>query len=180
MGAKSNSPPIPYFPEGEGRRRKEGRKGKPNPSPSFSLPLFLSSPANKERGRHLGRTPSRIRPTWGALLAAPSSPHLYMSVFWERGSPDLPACGPRRGCAAGLYGPSSSARHSRPSRGAKPHEADDTIPPQERPHQAGSRGAEIKARQTSRGSHDVSHDDRDQAGTRRAPARAMSLFPLWC
>ena len=39
---------------------------------------------------------------------------------------------------AGLYGPSSSTRHSRPSRGAKPHEADNARPPQERPHQAGS------------------------------------------
>ena len=27
---------------------------------------------------------------------------------------------------------------------------------------------------------DVSHDDRGQAGTRRAPARAASFFPLWC
>ena len=26
----------------------------------------------------------------------------------------------------------------------------------------------------------MSHDDRDQAGARRAPACAMSLFPLWC
>ena len=43
-----------------------------------------------------------------------------------------------------------------------------------------TRGGEIKARQTSRGSHDVSHDDRDQVGARQAPARAASLFPLWC
>ena len=38
------------------------------------------------------------------------------------------------------------SQHSRPSRGAKPHGADDTRPPQGRPHQAGSRGGgEIKA-----------------------------------
>ena len=43
---------------------------------------------------------------------------------------------------AGLYVPSSSTRHSRPSRGAKPREEDDARPPQEWPHQAGSRGAE--------------------------------------
>ena len=43
-----------------------------------------------------------------------------------------------------------------------------------------ARGGEIQSRQTSRGSHDVSHDDRDQAGFRRAPARTVSLFPLWC
>ena len=54
---------------------------------------------------------------------------------------------------------------SRPSRGAKPRGADDTRPPQERPHQVGSRGGgEIQARGTSRGSHDASHDDQSQAG----------------
>ena len=42
------------------------------------------------------------------------------------------------------------------------------------------RGREIKVRQTSRGSSDVSHDDRDQDGARRAPARTVSLLPLWC
>ena len=43
-----------------------------------------------------------------------------------------------------------------------------------------ARSRDIKARRTSRGSRDVSHDDRHQAGARRAPARAASLFPLWC
>ena len=37
-----------------------------------------------------------------------------------------------------------------------------------------------QGRGTSRGARDASHDDRDQAGTRRAPACATSLFPLWC
>ena len=70
---------------------------------------------------------------------------------------------------------------SRPSRGAKPRGADDARLPQGRPHQAGSRGGEeIKARGTSPGARDASHDDQDQAGSRRAPARAMSLFPIWC
>ena len=41
-------------------------------------------------------------------------------------------------------------------------------------------GGEIKARGTSRGSRDASHDDQGQAGTKRAPAGAESLFPLWC
>ena len=31
-----------------------------------------------------------------------------------------------------------------------------------------------------RGARDASHDDRGQAGARRAPAYAESLFPLWC
>ena len=33
---------------------------------------------------------------------------------------------------------------------------------------------------TSRGTRDASHDDQDQAGAKRAPAYAVSLFPLWC
>ena len=42
-----------------------------------------------------------------------------------------------------------------------------------------ARGGEIKARGTSRGSRDASHDDHDQASARRAPARTVSSFPLW-
>ena len=79
------------------------------------------------------------------------------------------------------YGSSSPTKHSRPWRGAKPRGADDTRSPQEWPRQVGSRGGgEIKARGTSKGSHDASHDDQEQAGSRRAPARAVSSFPLWC
>ena len=37
-----------------------------------------------------------------------------------------------------------------------------------------------QGRGTSRGTRDVSHDDGDQAGARRAPTCAVSLFPLWC
>ena len=40
--------------------------------------------------------------------------------------------------------------------------------------------AERSRRGTSRGAHDASHDDQGQAGARRAPAYAESLFPLWC
>ena len=70
-----------------------------------------------------------------------------MSAFWEWGSPDLPACGPRRGSSSGLLRPIFTSKHSRPSRGAKPRGADDARLPQERPRQAGSRGGgEIKAR----------------------------------
>ena len=104
-----------------------------------------------------------------------------LSVFWEWGSPNLPVCGPRCGSTSGPVRPIFINQHSRPSRGAKPRRADDARLPQGRPHQAGSRGGgEIKAMQTSRGSRDVSHDDQDQAGARSAPARAVSLFPLWC
>ena len=70
--------------------------------------------------------------------------------------------------------PIFSTNHSRPSRGAKPREADDT--------KASSgavslgllpRSGDIYARDTSRGSRDISHDDQGQAGT-------VYQFPLWC
>ena len=54
----------------------------------------------------------------------------------------MPACGPRRASVSGPIRPIFTNKHSRPSRGAKPREADDARPPRERPHQAGSRGAE--------------------------------------
>ena len=69
-----------------------------------------------------------------------------MSAFWERGSPDLPACGLRRGSSGGPVRPSFISSSSRPSQGAKPCGVDDRRLRQEQPHQAGSRGGEeIKA-----------------------------------
>ena len=63
---------------------------------------------------------------------SPSAPWALglLSTFWERGSPDLPACGPWRGSVYGLVRPSFSNSNPRPSRGAEPHEADDTKTPQ--------------------------------------------------
>ena len=49
-----------------------------------------------------------------------------MSAFCERGYPDLPACGPRRGSISGLVRPIFSVNNARHTRGAKPREADDT------------------------------------------------------
>ena len=49
-----------------------------------------------------------------------------LSVFWEWGYPDLPACGPWRGSIDGLVWPTFSINNTRPSRGAKPREVDDT------------------------------------------------------
>ena len=51
---------------------------------------------------------------------------MYLSVLWERGSPDLPACGPRRDSISGLVRPIFNIDEARPSRGAKRREADDT------------------------------------------------------
>lgn len=99
-----------------------------------------------------------------------------MSVLWERGSPDLPSCSLQRGSSSGPVRPIFINPSSRPSRGAKPRGEDDTRLPQGRPHQAGSRGGgEIKARSTSQGACDASHDDRDQAGASLCSVLVSSL-----
>ena len=82
-----------------------------------------------------------------------------MSAFWERGSPDLPACGLRRGSKEAQHSPSS------------PTQAQD---PREGPSLAGRttqrfvrhgllrlarEKAERSRRGTSRGANDASHDD---------------------
>ena len=88
----------------------------------------------------------------------------------------MPACGLLRGSSNGPVRPVFINSSSRPSRGAKPRGADDTRPPQGRPHQASSRGSgEIKARGTSRGAHDASHDDQDQAGASLRSVLVSSL-----
>ena len=68
---------------------------------------------------------------------------MSLSVFWERGSLDLPTCGLQRGSSSGSVRPIFISSSSRPSRGAKPRSADDRKLPQERPHQAGSRGGGV-------------------------------------
>ena len=87
------------------------------------------------------------------------------------------ACGLRRGSSGGPSRPIFISSSSRPSRGAKPRGVDDRNFPQERPHQADSRGGgEINARVP----HDVPVTQAMTTGARRAPARAVSSFPLWC
>ena len=95
------------------------------------------------RARRASPLPFRLpaRPSPGAPWARG-----LLSAFWERGSPDLPACGLRRGSSGGPAWPIFISSSSRPSRGAKPRGADDRKLPQRQPHQAGSRGGgEIKA-----------------------------------
>ena len=68
-----------------------------------------------------------------------------LSAFWERGSPDLPACGLRHGSKGGPARPIFTNTDLRPSRGAKSHGAGDRKLPQRQPHQESSRGGgEIK------------------------------------
>ena len=75
---------------------------------------------------------------------------IYSYVFRRSGNGGPQTCLPAAhdvALLAGPYDPSSPTRHSRPSRGAKPREADDRKLPQMRPHDAGSRGGGgIKAR----------------------------------
>ena len=98
-----------------------------------------------------------------------------LSASRERGSPDLPACGPRRDSTSGPVRPIFTIKHSRPSRGAKPREADDARPPQGRPHQARSRGAERPRQGAPR---EVPVTQAMTPGTRRVPACSVLVFSL--
>ena len=80
----------------------------------------------------------------------------------------MPACGPPRGSIDSLVRPDFSIDNTRPSRGAKPREADNAktlegigllrLAPE---------GRRVLCKVTSRGSADVSHDDQGQAGARK-------------
>ena len=99
-------------------------------------------------------------------------------MFWERGSPDLPACSLRRGSSGGSARPifiSSSSKtlaRGQASRGGR----------QDASLEAASSGRLARRRRDQGGvphevSRDASHDDqRRQAGA----SRAVSSFPLWC
>ena len=100
----------------------------------------------------------------------------YLSAFWERGSPDLPACGPRRGWAGRSVRPIfidevfKTLARGQALRGGRRKTSSGAASPGRL-----TRGGEIKARQTLRGPRDVSHDDRDQAG---ASVRSVLVSPL--
>ena len=82
-----------------------------------------------------------------------------LSAFWEWGSPDLPACGPRCGFAGRPVRPIFINQELRPSRGGRHKTSSGAASPCRL-----VRGGESKVGQTSQGFRDVSHDDRDQAG----------------
>ena len=89
----------------------------------------------------------------------------------------MPACGLHHGSRSGPVCPIFVNTSSRLSRGAKPRGADDRKLPHEQPHQAGSRGGrEINARVP----REVLMMQSMKIEARRAPACAVSLFPLWC
>ena len=82
-----------------------------------------------------------------------------LSAFWERGSPDLPACGLRRGSKGAQHGPSSSTQAQDPHEG--PSLAGRTTRSFLRHGlvRLAHEEAEISRQGTSRGAHDGSHDD---------------------
>ena len=103
---------------------------------------------------------------------------LTVSAFWERGSPDLPACGLRRGSKGG---PSAAHLHQHKPKTLARGQA--------------SRGGQHGASSGTASSGWLARRRRDQGGVphevpvtqamttegaRWVPARAVSSFPLWC
>ena len=84
---------------------------------------------------------------------------LCVSVFWEWGSPELPACGLRRGSKEAQHSPSSSTQAQDPREG--PSLAGRTTRNFLRHGlvRLAHEEAESSRRGTSRGAHDASHDD---------------------
>ena len=134
-GMKASAPPHQPFVRSSSCQNSVGKRRHPRPinchasteatgfwGPRRSAFDPLASPRSQAR--------ARLGPGDYFRLSGNGGPQIF-----------LPAA---RGVAwlAGLYGTSSSTRHSIPSLGAKPRDADDARPPQERPRQAGSRGAE--------------------------------------
>ena len=127
------------------------------PPPHATLPANVQQPLHGRPSTvYCSSSPPRGRPVHPALHTTGScssrgnaTAHCSsnLSVFWERGSPDLPACGLWRGSRGGPAWPIFINTSSRPSRGAKPLVGWTTGElPQARPRQAGSRGGgEIKA-----------------------------------
>ena len=119
-------------------------------------------------------------PVGYAAKPSPSAPWArgLLPVFWERGSPDLPSWDPWRGSINVPVRPSFSSNNSRPSRGAKPREENDTKTSLGAPSLGWlPRSGDIYSRGTSRGSRDVSHDDQNQAGAsgRSVPVSSLVL-----
>src|SRR3954468_4933385 len=101
-----------------------------------------------------------------------------MSAFWERGSPDLPACGLRRGSKGGPARPifintrPKTLARGQASRGGRREASSGT---------ASSGGLTRRQRDQGGVPHEVPMTQAvTTRGARRAPARAVSSFPLWC
>ena len=82
-----------------------------------------------------------------------------LSAFWERGSPDLPACGLRRGSKGAQHSPSSSTQAQDPREGPSLAGRATGSFPRHGLVRLAREEAESSRRGTSRGAHDASHDD---------------------
>ena len=92
------------------------------------------------------------------------------------GVPRLACLRPAAWLEGGPTRPIFISTSSRPSRGAKPHGADDRSFLSKQPHQGAREEAERSRQGTSRGAHDASHDDQGrQAG---ANPRSVLLSSL--
>ena len=112
------------------------------------------------------------RPSLGAPWARG-----LLSAFWERGSPDLPACGLWRGSRGAQHGPSSPTQTQDPREG--PSLAGRTTRSFLRHGLVRLAHEEVESSRwgTSRGAHDTSHDDQ---GRQSGASRVVSSIPLWC
>ena len=101
-----------------------------------------------------------------------------MSAFWERGSPDLPACGPRRGSTSGPVRPVfvsqtlKTLARDQASRGGRCKTSSRVASP--------GRLAREAERSRQRVPREVPMTQAMTTKARRAPARAVSSFTLWC
>ena len=95
-----------------------------------------------------------------------------LTAFWERGSPDLPACGLRRGSKGGPARPVFISTNPRPSRGGRHGASSGT---------ALSGWLTRRRRVQGRVPREVPMTQAmTTKGASRAPARAVSSLPLWC
>ena len=121
------------------------------------------------RARGASLLPFRLpaRPSPGAPWA-----RVLLSAFREWGSPDLPACGLRRGSKGGPARPIFTNTDPRPSRGAKPCGGTTRSFLRHGLIRLAREEAERSRRGTSRGARDASHDDQ----RRQADARPRSVL----
>ena len=143
-------------------------------------PTSNQSPCSDQGRKLLG--PAALRTCHWALLLSQVRARLGAGGYCRHFGNRVPRLACLRPAAWLNQWPSTALfinQHSRPSRGAKPRGADDARPPQGRPHQEDSRGGgEIKARSTSQGAHDASHDDQDQAGASLYSVLVSSLVQM--
>ena len=127
------------------------------------MPTSNQSPRVNQGCRLSGAHGAPHLPFGFAAKPSPSVPWArgLLPAFWEWESPNLSACGQRRGSRGGPVRPIVINSSSIPSRGAKPCGVDDAGLPQGQPR-------ELLVTQAM------------MIETRRAPASAMSSFPLWC